>query len=329
MVEKFKMTKIISKNVEQLVISLFKYSSEDTRIDIFRKFLRVGENGIRREVLDCYLTILKNLPISFYKLFEEDESTYLMNLDACFTMYKNKFPNFKLSIEAFDRIIRVAEIYDINNNNIMSGESNYEGVKDKFLLNNFYNKNVGLIEGMLNDFKQVLKTEVDALEIANLFMIANIEFEFNLIYVLDIFKLNFVVKDEKIDLQSFFDFFLKKYFFKIKVSDFLNISADRLINIYISLDKIITAIWNKADMLKNDVIYFKEFESVMKNLLGNAETKWKISEYFKYFLFFINFRTACGTNDKDFITKNEFFSFMFNEKDCINILLKLKGVNNK
>jgi hypothetical protein len=282
MVEKFKMSKIISKNTEQLVISLFKYSSEDMRIDVFRKFLRVGENGIRREVLDCYLTILKNLPISFYKLFEEDESNYLMNLDACFTMYKNKFPNFKLSIEAFDRLIRVTEIYDSNNNNIMSGGSNYEGVRDKFLLNNFCNKNVGLIEEMLNEFKKVTKTEVDALEMANLFMIANFEFEFNLIYVLDIFKINFVVKDDKIDLQSFFDFFLKKYFFKIKVIDFLNISIDRIISIFNSLDKIILNLWNKADIFKNDAIYYKEFEGVMKNLMGNAETKWKISEYFKY-----------------------------------------------
>lgn len=265
-----------------------KYSNEDFRIDLLRRFLRIGENSIRREVLDCYLTLLKNSPISFYKLFEEEESNYLMNLDVCFTIYKNKFPNFKLSIEAFDKIIRASEIYDSSNTMIQSGQSNYEGVRDKLLLTNFYSKNVGIIEQILNDFKEGLINEIDALEIANHFMIANSEFELNLVYVLDILKLNFVVEEDKIDLQSFFDFFLKKFFFKIKVIDFMNITIDRLINIFNSLDKMINNLWNKADMQRNGVIYFKEFDNVIKNLMGNSENKWKISEYFKYELFILN-----------------------------------------
>lgn len=285
MQEKFKMSKIINKNIEQLIISLVTYSNEDMRIDYFRRFLRIGENSIRREILDGYLTILKNLPISFYKIFEEEEANYLMNLDICFNIYKNKFPHFKLSIEAFDKIIRVSEIYDSNNNNILSGETNYESVRDKFLLTNFYNKNVGIIEGILNDYKEEKINDIDAIEIANMFMSANSEFEMNLVYVLDIFKLNFTIieeeKHEKIELQSFFDFFLKKYFFKIKIIDFINISTDRLIYIYNSIDKIITNIWNKADVMKNGSIYFKEFDGLMRNLLGKGENKWKISEYFK------------------------------------------------
>lgn len=275
------MSKIINKNIEQLIISLVKFSNEDMRIDIFRRFLRIGENGIKREILDCYLTILKNLPISFYKLFEEEESNYLMNLEACFGIYKTKFPNFKLSIEAFDKIIRSSEIYDTNNKSILNGESNYEGLRDKYLLCNFYNKNMAFIEEILNDYKEEKINEIDALEIANHFMIANSEFEMNLVYVLDIFKLNFSVKEDMIDLQSFFDFFLKKYFFKIKIIDFLNHSMDRLINIYNYIDRIIGQIWNKADVMKNGCIYYKEFENSMKNLMGNGENKWKISEYFK------------------------------------------------
>lgn len=281
MTEKFKMSKIISKNVEQLIISLIKYSNQDMRIDFFRRFLRIGENGIKREILDCYLTLLKNLPISFYKLFEEEEANYLMNLDIAFNIYRNKFPYFKLSVEAFDKLIRASELYDVNYNIVESGESNYESIRDKFLLSNFYNQNVGIIEGILNDYKEKKINEIDAIEIANLFMFANQEFEMNLIYVMDILKINFNIVNDMIELQSFFDFFLKKFYFKIKVIDFLNISTDRLIYIYNAIDKIIVNLWEKADVMKSGNIYYREFESVMKNLLGNGENKWKISEYFK------------------------------------------------
>jgi hypothetical protein len=284
MTQKFKMSKMISKNIEQLIISLIKYSNEDLRIDIFRKFLRIGENRIRREILDCYLTMLKNIPLSFYKLFEAEQikdANYLMNLDEVFAIYKNKFPNFKLSTQAFDKLIRATEIYNIDNDIVLTGESNYEVVRDKFLLTNLYNKNIGFIEKILNDFQEEIISDIDILEISRYFLIANKEFEINLIILLEIIKNNFIVKDDKIDLQSFCDFYLNKIFFKLKILNFLDISIDRFNYIYNNIDRNIENIWNKADILKKEYIYYKEFESVMKILLGKSQNKWKISDYFK------------------------------------------------
>lgn len=48
-------------------------------------------------------------------------------------------------------------------------------------------------------------------------------------------------------------------------------------------------------------------------------------EIFVFFILFL--RTACGTAEKDFLTKNEFISFMLNEKDLVQILMKLKNLN--
>jgi hypothetical protein len=58
--DKFKLKKIIQKNVEQLVMSVLKYNKDDKRIDVFRRMLGIGDDKIRREVLDIYLTLLKS-----------------------------------------------------------------------------------------------------------------------------------------------------------------------------------------------------------------------------------------------------------------------------
>ena len=51
--------------------------------------------------------------------------------------------------------------------------------------------------------------------------------------------------------------------------------------IYNDLDKILLKMWEKADMKRNGVIFFREFEGVMNVFLGSSENKWKITEYFK------------------------------------------------
>lgn len=43
---------------------------------------------------------------------------------------------------------------------------------------------------------------------------------------------------------------------------------------------------------------------------------------------FLLFRVACGANEKDFITKNEFSSFLLNEKDLLSILLNQKNATS-
>jgi hypothetical protein len=58
--DKFKLNKIIKKNCEQTILAVVKFSNEDPRIDLLRKFLGIGEGKIRREVLDVYLALIKS-----------------------------------------------------------------------------------------------------------------------------------------------------------------------------------------------------------------------------------------------------------------------------
>lgn len=277
--EKFKLTKIIKKNCEQTILSIIKYSPEDIRIDLLRRFLGVGDNKIQREVLDCFLTILKNLPISFYKIFEETETGYIMYLEDCLELYKHKFSFYFLSPEALDKLIRPCEVYQ---GDYKLEDLGFETVRDKFLLHRFYEKSTNFIEKLLLDYKEKVKTDVDVFLIANQFMNANKDLEVNLNLTLDIFKMNFKTnRKDSIDLESFIDFFLKKFYFKIKVIDFVNVSVERLINVYNGLNKILNKMWDNADMKKNGIIFSKEFEQVLSALLGNSENKWKIAEYFK------------------------------------------------
>jgi len=95
-------------------------------------------------------------------------------------------------------------------------------------------------------------------------------------------KKNFKINNKEfVELDSFFDYFLNKFYFKIKVIDFVNVSVDMLIYVYISLNKILHKMWDNADEKRQGIIFVKEFEQVLSMLLGNRENKWKIAEYFK------------------------------------------------
>jgi hypothetical protein len=60
MKDKFHLKKIIKKNSEEFIMGILKYSKEDTRIDLIRRFLGIGDDKYRREILDIYLTFLKS-----------------------------------------------------------------------------------------------------------------------------------------------------------------------------------------------------------------------------------------------------------------------------
>lgn len=276
--EKFKLTKIVKKNVEQTLLSIIKYSTEDIRIDLLRRFVGVGDSKIQREVLDCFLTMLKNLPISFYKIFEEQDSGYIMNLEDCLELYQHKFSFYYLSTEALDKLIRPCEVYEGDKKLEFIG---YEKTRDMFLLSRFYEKCSGFVEGLLLEYRAKVKNEVDILLIANQFMIANKDLEINLTLTLEILRANFNVVNDFVDLDSFFTYFLNKFYFKIKILDFVCVSVERLINVYNGLNKILYKMWDEADLKRQGVIFMKEFEQVLSVLLGNSENKWKISEYFK------------------------------------------------
>ena len=75
MKEKFKLKKIIHRNCEETIYSIIKHSQEDDRIDLARRFLGIGDEKLRGELLDIYFIILKS------------EKNFLFFRFACFYIH--------------------------------------------------------------------------------------------------------------------------------------------------------------------------------------------------------------------------------------------------
>jgi hypothetical protein len=317
MCDKFKMNKIIKRNCEQTIMAIIKYSIEDSRVDLIRKFMGVGDDKIRREVLDVYLNILKNLPISFFKLFDEDNKAYLMNTDLCFELFHSKYPQFDLVYHTQDQIVYASTINDNDKQLKIPKDRKY----DYYLLTKMYNNSSNFINDLIQMVKSKDKSELRLDKFIVNFQISNREFDFlKLDYIKDIFKRNFIVNSQTINdstvnfinIDSFLSFFIKKYYFKINVQEFLDISLFSLLEIFQNVEKMITKFFDSADILKEGVIYKKEFLEIINKILVNSDNKWKIGDYYKL---------ACGSDDKDYITKDEFIVFCINTNDIFNLIL--------
>lgn len=59
MLDKFKLKKLTDKNIEEVIKSVLVFAQEDERVNIFRKFLCIGDDGYRKEILEYYLLIIK------------------------------------------------------------------------------------------------------------------------------------------------------------------------------------------------------------------------------------------------------------------------------
>ena len=56
---RFKLKKLIKKNCEELILSIIEWGGKDNRVNLLRQFLGCGENTLRREILDIYLSLIK------------------------------------------------------------------------------------------------------------------------------------------------------------------------------------------------------------------------------------------------------------------------------
>lgn len=273
------MSKIMKRNTEQIISSIIKYSSQDHRIDLLRKFMGIGDDKIKREILDCYIFTLKHLPLSLYKAFEEGENNYFMTLENCIEIYVSKFSIYNLNIENLERILRHS-IVIVNEKEI--DEYTTEHKRDLFFLYRFYTKANHNFQLLFNNYKNQIQTSEKDVIIADMIIKANHEYNLNLAQVIDILKRNFTPIGDKIQLESFVDFFVTKYIFKIKINDFIQQSFECFNIIFNDLDRNLQEIWLKGDYKRCGIIHFKDFELMMNLVMGqNTENTWKISEYFK------------------------------------------------
>jgi hypothetical protein len=313
--EKFKLSKIIKRNCQQTLLAIFKYAEEDPRINLFRKFLGVGEDKYRREILDNYLILIKYLPISFFKLCEYDYKSYLMTLDSCFEIYYNRFRHFNLVSSNKDNLFKNAIVLD--------GDKQVDDLTfiqkfEIFLLYRMFSQSIIYFNSLANDSKYFKREEGDISSFFSYFRQSNKEFEFipdkDIIGMLQ--RNHLLTHSCNINIDAFLSFFMKKYIFKIRIADFLEISLDSINVIYNYLEKLLDKNFKDCDINKSEKLLLKEFETALLKIFANMDNKWKISEYFN---------KAVVSPDKNYLTREEFISYCLDTKD---ILLHLFNLSN-
>lgn len=279
--ERFNLTKIFKRNIEQTIISALAYRVEDSRILLFNNFLGLGNQRYRTEILNCYLLILKNLPISFFKIFElfENSNSLIISLDIVMDIYLSKFAHYDIHSQSLEKLLQFSHVSKQDKD---EGNINYQEKKDIFYLNRFFNKMQNYFQSILIDYKTNTKTSYTYIDIAEKIILSNVEFDLSLVNVLEIFKRRFSLSGGNISFDQFFEFFANKYAFKIKILDFIEISVDSLVIIYESLEKKLNNLFDTITMKKKDIILNKEFEKALISVSNNnSENMWNFGEYFK------------------------------------------------
>ena len=128
----------------------------------------------------------------------------------------------------------------------------------------------------------------------------------------DVLKRNFKVDEKRnvIELDSFLEFFVNKVVFKIQVYEYCEFVFKGLVMIYQNIEKKINHVLIELN-ISDGLIYYKEFEVILMKLINNNEIRWKVPNYFN---------DACGSDSRDFISKEELVSFVMNSKDLLSIL---------
>jgi hypothetical protein len=259
-------------------MAIMKYAGEDTRIDLIRKFLGIGEDKIRREVLDYYLILMKCLPISFFKLFDDEYNNYVMNPELCFEIYFTKLHNMNLVSENKEALIKFSKIYDSNGEPLQIREDRR---LDLFLVIRFLNRSYNFISDITDLQKQNIKEEQTS-KLVEAFQNANKEFKLSNDKIFEIVQKYFSAGKAKFNIDNLLNYFNQnKISFKLKIIDFLDISVNSIVQLFNVIERKIVRLFDEIDSKKVGLIYFREFEELMKKIMPVVENKWKIAEYFK------------------------------------------------
>jgi hypothetical protein len=200
----------------------------------------------------------------------------------CFEIYYNKFPlHFLIENNLDDLISTSALSADENQITLKSHSQKIE----YFYLTKFYNKSVLFFNDLTEEYTKNPKNDkiLQMKKIADLFILANKEFEVDYRTAVEIFKNNFkFIKDEEIiEFESFMEFFKTKRKFSIRVIQFLEITFDFMVNMYRTIESQIKLFCLNCKEIANNCLVYKDFEEVLTKLIPNFENKWMINDYFK------------------------------------------------
>ena len=355
MYEKFKLKKLIKKHIEETILSIFRNCDEDFRINLIRRFLtlsllnssknnglnnkdnnaiiQINKDNLRREILDVYLILLKALPVSFYKIYDEEYYNYLISIDFCFEIYHSKLQEYDLIKDTRDIIIKCCYIYSGDKeiggslNNSTDNTGNYAGMPfnsriDYFYICRFFSRSYVFVNDLINEYKNGEKTSKEYIKLIDQFVVATKEFNISENYVVNLLTQYFGLNQtrKEFDIIKLVNIQSKKYVFKMKLSEFIEETIKRIIHIHQNIEEKIVRIYESFDKEKNNRIEKPVFNEIINSIYPNNDNKWKVNEYF----------LLANNNNKEkmYVSKLEFLYFAMNAREVFNEFLR-KFVGNK
>jgi len=336
--DKFKIDKIIRGHIESTILGVLKYSIEDSRIDTFGRFLGIG-NKLRREILDIFLIFLRNLPVSFYRLFDQDYQSYLLNGEDSFEIYFMNLNHFRFVYSLKYDILQRTKLFingkeqNLNNlaltkktqrsfnltrkmNTTNSSAINVSEEQLKFdilLLAKFYHRSYIVINNLYLDFKNG-KNFVDLTDLVDQFKIVNKEFEMSVRDIEDLFERHFNIDRRQLLIESFIEFFQNKSFsMKINLSEFVELTLNKLVLLFTEMERLVIKAYEMVDLTGEGFLNLRGFEKAISKIIYISEKNhWKMSKYFN---------KSLEHSMREVVSKEEFIIFCLNEMDIIIALV--------
>jgi hypothetical protein len=158
---------------------------------------------------------------------------------------------------------------------------NSEKKLELFLIARFMKNSSGLISDEIDKYKSDNLERQKFTIYLQRFIEANEEFNISEEKVNELFINYFDLLEDTFSLTKFFEFYMNKYYFKIKVIDFIDITLERIIALYNYLEFHLIKIFDEFDFKKAEFIETKEFQKAIMNVIGGGEREWKIGDFFE------------------------------------------------
>ncbi len=310
MKSKFKLRKITSKHIAECILALLNYSKEDKRIDLFRRFLKVGNYSIKSEVVDALLIILQNIPVTLYKLYsnEMDFENYYLSTEICFEIYYTKLKHLSLITQNKSDVLLNTKVFNEKEKKKKDKLILLqEGKKaDLFYLSRMFKKSLVYMSDLNYEYKNKQKEYEDCDTLIKRFVFDNSEFQFTERDAYDLFERNFKIVDNKISLQSILELFNLNYSFQIKLLDFIEATNNKLMYLYDKLEEKALTVFRECDKGDKKYLELKDFDVAIKRMIEKPLDKSQVIDLF----------CKAGRNgEKDYIIKEEWIYFALNYMD--------------
>jgi len=222
------------------------------------------------------------LPESFYKLFADDYKELTIKSEVCFEILYQKLNEYEFVYQLKESIMKRTKIYDNGKLSQTLSDEDWETKLEYLILTKFYNDSYVFIKDLEFQYTKLKKKSMDIEHFYDSFKSSNEEQNLTNDQIAEILNKYFDLERDFIQLESFFNFFNNhKLTFKIKIDSFLKIFLARLEYIIDLLEKEINVYYEMADIKKIGLIFLKDFEFMMKELLKGNDNIWKVVDYYK------------------------------------------------